>query len=95
MLKDAKTPCEMEQLSSLPQNCAGVAKSLQIPLRIYVPFGHASLPYDIWQVRARPQIVAWVLRDAVTGKHRHLSPDQGGKAEVQRYLIIRESTAIH
>jgi len=72
-LKDAGTPCEMEQLSSLPQNCAAMARSLQVPLRVYIPFGHPSLPYDIWQVRARPQIVGWVLRDAVAGKHRQLS----------------------
>jgi proline dehydrogenase len=73
VLKDTKTPCEMEQLSSLPQNCARLAHSLGVPMRLYVPFGFASLPYDIWQVRTRPQIVAWVLRDAIAGKHRQLS----------------------
>ncbi|HUI63603.1 MAG TPA: hypothetical protein VL126_02085 [Bacteroidota bacterium] len=72
-LKGAGTTCEMEQLSSLPQNCAAMARSLQVPIRVYIPFGYPSLPYDIWQVRARPQIVGWVLRDAIAGKHRHLS----------------------
>jgi len=72
-LRKTETPCEMEQLSSLPQNCARLAQSLGVPLRIYVPFGFASLPYDIWQVRTRPQIVGWVLRDALVGKHRPLA----------------------
>jgi len=72
-LRESKTPCEMEQLSSLPQNCAHLARSLDVPLRIYVPFGHASLPYGIWQARTRPQVIAWVMRDAWVGKHRPLS----------------------
>lgn len=73
ILKKSGTQCEMEQLSSLPQNCVRIARSLQIPLRIYVPFGYPSLPYDIWQARARFGIVAWAMRDFLTGKHRPLS----------------------
>ncbi len=71
-LTESKTSCEMEQLSSLPQNCARLAREFHVPLRVYIPFGHPSLPYDIWQVRTRPQIVSWVLRDILTGKHRSL-----------------------
>jgi proline dehydrogenase len=74
ILKEAKTSCEMEQLSSLPQNCAGIARKLGVPFRVYIPFGYPSLPYDIWQARTRPQIIGWVLRDALLGKHKGLSP---------------------
>jgi proline dehydrogenase len=73
ILAQAKTPCEMEQLSSLPQNCAGVAKALGVPFRVYIPFGFPSLPYDIWQARTRPQIIGWVLRDALLGSHKGFS----------------------
>jgi len=72
-LKNSGTSCEMEQLSSLPQNCAGLAKSLSVPMRIYIPYGYPSLPYDIWQVRTRPEIMAWVMMDFLSGKHRRLS----------------------
>ena len=74
VLSETGTPCEMEQLSSLPQNCARLAKGYHIPLRVYVPYGYPSMPYDIWQVRARPQIINWVLRDILVGTHRHLHP---------------------
>jgi proline dehydrogenase len=73
ILTRAKIPCEMEQLSSLPQNCAGVAASLGVPFRVYIPFGYPSLPYDIWQARTRPQIIGWVLRDALLGSHKGFS----------------------
>lgn len=77
-LQRTKTPCEMEQLSSLPQNCACLAQSLHVPFRIYVPFGHPSLPCDFGQILARPQIFGWVLRDILMGKHRALPrPDTG------------------
>ena len=72
ILTENSTPCEMEQLSSLPLNCASLAASHRIPLRLYVPFGHPSMPYDIWQAHVRPQIVGWVLRDALRGRHRQL-----------------------
>lgn len=64
--------CEMEQLSSLPLNCSVVAQSMHVPLRLYVPFGYPGLPYDVWQMRARPQMLAWVIRDAFAGRHRNL-----------------------
>ncbi|HUN66685.1 MAG TPA: proline dehydrogenase [Bacteroidota bacterium] len=73
ILTDSSTACEMEQLSSLPQNCASVAAALGVPFRIYVPFGHPSLPYDIWQARARAGIIVWALRDFIAGRHRPLS----------------------
>jgi hypothetical protein len=35
--------------------------------------GYPSLPYDIWQARTRPAIMAWAMRDFVEGKHRELT----------------------
>ena len=71
-LRSTGTSCEMEQLSSLPQNCAPLAESLHVPLRLYIPYGFPSLPYSIWQARTRPQIVGWVLRDIFSAEHRKL-----------------------
>jgi proline dehydrogenase len=73
LLTQAGTACEMEQLSSLPQNCVSAAKALGVPFRVYIPFGFPSLPYDIWQMRTRPQIIGWVLRDALLGTHKGFS----------------------
>lgn len=73
LLKESGRSCEMEQMSGLPQNCRHLAHELGVPFRIYIPFGYPSLPYDIRQVRARPAVIAWALRDAVAGKHRPLS----------------------
>ncbi|MBI4535176.1 MAG: hypothetical protein HY708_02785 [Ignavibacteriae bacterium] len=71
-LLSSGTPCEMEQLSSLPQNCARLAESLHIPMRIYIPYGYPSLPYDLSFKRTRAQIVGWGMRDFLAGKHRPL-----------------------
>jgi proline dehydrogenase len=70
LLTAAGTPCDMEQISGLPQNCAPVARSLGVPFRVYIPFGYPYLPYNIWQVRTRPAVAMWVLRDFIAGKHR-------------------------
>ena len=71
-LTESGTSCEMEQLSSLPHTCSQIANGFHVPFRLYVPYGYPSMPYDIWQVRARPQIVRWVIRDALRGRHRKL-----------------------
>ena len=70
ILTASGTACEMEQISGLPQNCAGVAAALAVPFRVYIPYGYPYLPYNIWQVRARPTVALWALRDFIAGRHR-------------------------
>jgi proline dehydrogenase len=70
ILKAAGTPCEMEQISGLPPNCAALASSAGVPFRVYIPYGYPYLPYNIWQVKARPAVAFWALRDFIAGKHR-------------------------
>ncbi len=72
LLTAGGTRCEMEQLSSLPHNCATLAEQHHVPFRVYVPFGFPGMPYDIWQAAVRPQIVSWVIRDALRGRHPRL-----------------------
>jgi proline dehydrogenase len=73
-LKESGSYCEMEQLSSLPQNCAHLAKAMNIPMRIYIPYGFPSLPYNLRHVQTRPAIVGWVIRDFILGGRKNLSP---------------------
>jgi proline dehydrogenase len=73
-LKGSSTSCEMEQMSSLPQNCAGVARQLSVPMRIYIPYGFPSLPYSLRHAPARPAIVGWVIRDFILGGSKKLTP---------------------
>jgi proline dehydrogenase len=64
-LQAAGTPCELELLYGLPSRGAlEVARRLGTPVRFYVPYGHAWLPYGIRQAARNPRILWWMLRDA-------------------------------
>ncbi len=66
-LQAAGTPCELELLYGLPMKAAlQVARERGVRARIYVPYGHAWLPYALGQARRNPRILWWLLRDAVT-----------------------------
>lgn len=65
-LQQAGTPVELEQLFGLPLRTR-VATRCQVPLRLYVAYGRAWTPYCLSQVRRRPVIVAWALRDLLSG----------------------------
>ena len=57
-LRAAGTPCELELLFGLPaMPAAGAADELSAPVRIYVPYGHTTLPYRI--LGARRDARAW------------------------------------
>jgi proline dehydrogenase len=63
-LRSAGTSCELELLFGLPVGPGiGVARSLGIPVRIYLPFGKAWLPYVIAQAKRNPVIAWWLFRD--------------------------------
>jgi proline dehydrogenase len=63
-LQSAGKSCELELLFGLPVGpSVGVAQSLAVPVRIYLPFGHAWLPYVIAQAKRNPVIAWWLLRD--------------------------------
>jgi proline dehydrogenase len=70
-LQTAATPCELELLYGLPSRAVlKVARDLAVPVRYYLPYGHAWLPYALRQARRDPRILWWVLRDA---SRNHLS----------------------
>jgi proline dehydrogenase len=62
-----KTSCELEQLYGLPNRNLQVAKPLNIPVRIYVPYGQAYLSYSLGEMKKRPVIMAWLVRDFLHG----------------------------
>jgi proline dehydrogenase len=67
-LRRAGTPCSIELLFGLPMKpTLKVAAELDVPVRVYVPFGHGWLPYSLTQARRNPRVFWWVLRDLVTG----------------------------
>jgi proline dehydrogenase len=67
-LRQAGTPCSLELLYGLPIKPAlKVAKECDVPVRVYVPFGHGWLPYSLTQARRNPRVFWWILRDLLSG----------------------------
>ncbi len=71
-LLQSRTPCQLEQLFGLPLRDASVARPLGVGMRIYVAYGQAWLPYCLSQVRRRPIILAWAVRDGLLAARRNL-----------------------
>jgi proline dehydrogenase len=60
----AGTACELELLCGLPRRDAmEVAHELRVPVRLYIPFGEAWLPYALGQILRTPKMLSWVIRD--------------------------------
>src|SRR5262249_11246170 len=57
------TSCELELLYGLPsQSLIRIGRELNVPVRMYVPFGRAWLPYRLKQIPGNPRLVAWFIR---------------------------------
>ncbi|HKD38015.1 MAG TPA: hypothetical protein VKB78_14480, partial [Pirellulales bacterium] len=66
LLLGAKTPTTLELLFGLPsRKQMGLARELGVPVRVYVPYGAAYLPYCLAQIKRNPRIAWWLLRDAL------------------------------
>jgi proline dehydrogenase len=64
LLLESGTPCELEQLRGLPaRRTMAVARSLGVPIRVYVPFGPGWWPYALDKALARPYLLSWMIRD--------------------------------
>jgi proline dehydrogenase len=63
------TKAELELLFGLPTHAAkDVARRLNVPVRVYIPYGHAWLPYALSAVRSNPQVLRWLLKDVLRGR---------------------------
>ncbi len=75
-LQRSGTVCELEQLYGLPMRHNIVAKPLGIPVRVYIPYGHAYLSYALSEMRNRPIILAWLLKDFLAGLGKRALKDK-------------------
>lgn len=67
-LKKAGTPCELELLYGLPQQALlKIARDFGVRARMYVPYGHAGLPYRLKEAFRKPRILGWFLHDLIRG----------------------------
>lgn len=67
-LQATGTSCEWELLYGLPARAALTsAASLQVPVRFYIPYGQAYLPYALSAAARNPRLLCQVLRDAGRG----------------------------
>jgi proline dehydrogenase len=65
-LRNAGTPCELELLYGLPQQpLLKIARDFGVRARMYVPYGHAGLPYRLRDAFWKPQIIGWFLHDLI------------------------------
>lgn len=70
-LRAAGTPCELELLFGLPfRDAIAVAQEEGLPVRVYLPYGHGSLPYAMRQVRQQPAFAWRIFRDLIGPRRR-------------------------
>lgn len=63
-LRAASTPCTLELLYGLPvRDSIRQARALDLPVRVYVPYGTAYMPYAITQLRRHPGMALWLAKD--------------------------------
>jgi proline dehydrogenase len=65
-LRAAGTTSELELLYGLPERASlSLALREHVPVRFYVPYGKAYLPYCLGQARRNPRLLWWLMRDAL------------------------------
>ena len=42
---------------------------MNVPIRVYVPFGHGWTSYCMQYVRTRPAFMWWLVRDSLAGRY--------------------------
>lgn len=81
ILRNAGTDCEMELLYGLPVGAVLKAvKHMNVPVRIYVPYGHAWIPYALNNARNNPKVLWWLMKDSFSGAYIERFPEYPGKA---------------
>jgi proline dehydrogenase len=69
-LERAGISYELELLYGLPQQAMlKIARGRRVSVRVYVPYGHAGLPYRLKDVVHNPRIFTWFARDLIRGPH--------------------------
>ncbi|HEY7792231.1 MAG TPA: hypothetical protein VIC33_17085 [Vicinamibacterales bacterium] len=74
-LRAAGSDVELELLYGLPPHPAlDAAARFSVPVRFYVPYGRAYLPYCLREIVRHPRLLAGVLRNAARPARGRLSP---------------------
>jgi CelD/BcsL family acetyltransferase involved in cellulose biosynthesis len=74
-LRAAGTPCNLELLYGLPMRASiAQARKLGLDIRVYIPYGAAYRPYALSQVRRKPWILGWLVRDLVVSLRAERAP---------------------
>lgn len=62
------TSCELELLYGLPaRRVVELARQRSVPVRSYVPYGKAWLPYSLGYLKRNPSVLWWMAKDTVLG----------------------------
>src|SRR5262245_49216658 len=76
-LRTAGSPCILELLFGLPMRpVMRLARAAGVPVRVYVPYGQAMLPYQLAQAWQNPRMYWWFIRDLLFG-HAFRLPGTG------------------
>jgi proline dehydrogenase len=68
-LRTTNTRSEVELLFGLPVRPAiRLAREMAMPVRLYVPYGEAYLPYTLSQARQQPRMFWWIIRDTLLAR---------------------------
>jgi proline dehydrogenase len=69
-LRATNARAEVELLFGLPvRPVIRVAREMGVPVRLYVPYGEAYLPYTLSQARQNPRIFFWIIRDTLLARN--------------------------
>lgn len=70
-LTAAGTRCEAELFYGMPFRAPALAaRDLDVPIRVYVPYGDASAPYRAADLRRNPAATWWLAQDLALGKNK-------------------------
>lgn len=74
-LRQRGTPCELEVLQGLPvRRLLPRIFERNLPVRVYLPYGRAWLPYCLSTVRRDPKVLWWLAKDSMSAWGRPRFP---------------------
>jgi proline dehydrogenase len=70
-LQASGTACEVELLYGLPFRAPALAATqMDVPIRVYVPYGHVGATYGMTDLKRNPTAIRWLMQDLLLGKDK-------------------------